>query len=113
MRRFIPCAGLVAVVLAGCGGGSAIEGTLAWSSDPVVGPHSVEGSVRNTTSHSVALDPHAMRLLDASGRKVRGRFTVAQQHVEGGASVRVSATWRSGKPVRIDYGTGALALPSM
>jgi hypothetical protein len=112
MRRFIPTAGLVAAVLAGCGGGGTIEGTLAWSGSPRVGPHGASGVVRNTTSHSVTLDPKAMRLLDASGRKVRGRFTVERQQVEGGGSVRLVASWRSGKPVRIDYGTGALALPS-
>jgi hypothetical protein len=112
MRRIVPVAGLVALMLAGCGGGSAIEGTLAWSGDPVVGAHSVSGLVRNTTSHSVTLDPKGMRLLDASGRKVAGRFTVEQPRVEGGGSVRVAASWKSGKPVRIDYGTGALALPS-
>jgi hypothetical protein len=112
MHRCIPIAGLIALALAGCGGGSAIEGTLTWNSKPVVGPHSVNGSIRNTTSHSVALDAKSMRLLNAEGRKVRGRFTIEREQVEGGASVRVTARWQSGKPVRIDYGTGALALPS-
>jgi hypothetical protein len=113
MRRFIPCAGLVAVVLAGCGGGSAIEGTLAWNSDPVAGQGSVNGSVRNTTSHPVALTPKSMRLLDADGRKVKGRIFAGSDPLPAHASTTLRATWKSGKPVRIDYGTGALALPSM
>jgi hypothetical protein len=112
MRRFIPIAGLVALVLAACGGGSAIQGTLAWNSDPVVGPHSLNGSVRNTTSHSVALKPKAMRLLDADGRKVKGRISAGSDPLPPHASTTLHATWRSGKPVRIDYGTGALPLPS-
>jgi hypothetical protein len=110
MRRSISIA--IAVLLAGCGGGSAIEGTLAWAGDPVVGAHRLSGVVRNTTSHPVTLDARVMRLLDASGRKLGGRFSVERRQVEGGRSVRVVAVWRSGKPVRIDYGTGALPLPS-
>jgi hypothetical protein len=112
MRRFIPIAGLVALVLAGCGGGSTIQGTLAWSSDPVVRPFSVNGSVRNTTSHSVALNPKSMRLLDADGRKVKGRISAGSDPLPAHASTTLRAGWKSGKPVRIDYGTGALALPS-
>jgi hypothetical protein len=112
MRRFIPCAGLVAVALAGCGGGGAIEGTLAWKSDPVVGTHSANGSVRNTTSHAVALNPKSMRLLDADGRKVNGRISAGSDPLPAHESTTLRATWKSGEPVRIDYGTGALALPS-
>ena len=112
MRRIVPVAGLVALALAGCGGGSAIEGTLAWSGDPVVGAHSANGSVRNTTSHSVALDPKSMRLLDADGRKVKGRVSAGSDPLPAHESTTLRATWKSGKPVRIDYGTGALALPS-
>jgi hypothetical protein len=112
MRRFIPIAGLVALVLAGCGSGSAIQGTLGWNSDPVVGPHSVKGSVRNTTSHSVALNRQSMRLLDADGRKVKGRISAGSDPLPAHGSTTLRATWRSGNPVRIDYGTGALPLPS-
>jgi hypothetical protein len=112
MRRFLPTAGLVALVLAGCGSGGAIEGTLAWKSGPVVGSHSVNGSVRNTTSHSVALNPKSMRLLDAGGRKVKGRISAGSDPLPAHASTILRATWKSGKPVRIDYGSGALALPS-
>jgi hypothetical protein len=110
MKR-LSCIAAVVVVVGGCGN-SAIEGTLAWSSDPVVGRHSLNGSIRNTTSHSVALHPKSMRLLDADGRKVKGRISAGTDPVRAHASTTLRATWKSGKPVRIDYGTGALALPS-
>jgi hypothetical protein len=108
MRR----AGIVLLLaLAGCGG-SGLEGTLQWAQPPAVSGHSLRGSVQNTTSHSVSLDPKSMRLLDDHGRKVGGRIRVTNTKVAAGASTNVTATWKSGKPVRIDYGAGTLALPS-
>jgi hypothetical protein len=53
-----------------------------------------------------------MRLLDDRGNRVPGTFRVDQTKIPAGASTSVSATWKSGKPVRIDYGAGTLALPS-
>jgi hypothetical protein len=108
MRR----AGIVLLVaLAGCGG-SGIEGTLQWEQPPSVAAGALNGSVRNTTSHSVSLDPKAMRLLDDRGKKVTGRIRVELAELASGASTTLRATWKSGKPVRIDYGAGTLALPS-
>jgi hypothetical protein len=110
MRRALA---LVALALAaGCGSGSAIEGTLAWTSAPAVGAHAMNGSVRNTTSHSVTLDAKSMRLLDSDGRKVAGRIRTGAARLAAHASTTLRGTWKSGKPVRIDYGTGTLALPS-
>jgi hypothetical protein len=114
MRR----AGIVALAaLAGCGSGG-IEGTLQWQGNPVV--HSSGGSagataagtIRNTTSHSVTLAARQMRLLDDRGTKVAGRVRVGSSELAAGASTRLVARWKSGKPVRIDYGAGTLALPS-
>jgi hypothetical protein len=108
MRR----AGIVVLaVLAGCGG-SGLEGTLRWQKPPSVASHSLSGRIQNATSHSVSLDPKAMRLLDDHGRKVGGRVHVGSPELRSGASTRLVARWRSGKPVRIDYGAGTLALPS-
>jgi hypothetical protein len=109
MRR----AGIALVVaLAGCGG-SGIEGTLQWAQPPSVSRHSLNGSIQNTTSHSVRVEPKGMRLLDDRGQKVAGRIRVkGSGQLPAGASTRVTATWKSGKPVRIDYGAGTLALPS-
>jgi hypothetical protein len=108
MRR----AALMAVlVLSGCGSGG-LEGTLAWTSDPAIGSHSANGSIRNSTSHAVALDPKSMRLLDSDGRKVKGRIVVGDDPLAAHASTTLRATWKSGKPVRIDYGSGALPLTS-
>jgi hypothetical protein len=99
------------VILAGCGSGS-FEGTLRWREDPVVHAGRVTGSVENTTSHSLSLDPKGMRLLDNRGEKVAGRIRVGRFELPSGASTSLSARWKSGKPVRIDYGAGTLALPS-
>jgi hypothetical protein len=77
-----------------------------------VSAHAVNGSVRNSTGHSVALHPKAMRLLDADGRKVAGKITVGKDPLPAHGSTTLRATWKSGKPVRIDYGSGTLALPS-
>jgi hypothetical protein len=108
MRR----AGIVLLaVLAGCGS-SGIEGTLQWEQPPAVSGRSLNGTVRNTTSHSVSLDSKSMRLLDDRGRKVGARIRVGVAKLASGASTGVRATWKSGKPVRIDYGAGTLALPS-
>jgi hypothetical protein len=99
------------VALAGCGG-SGIEGTLQWAQPPSVSGRSVSGSVENTTSHSVTLNPKRMRLLDDRGKEVDARIRVGQSELASGASTGLRATWKSGNPVRIDYGSGTLALPS-
>src|SRR3954454_16326502 len=106
---------LLAVVLAGCGSGG-LEGTLEWKAPPRVTAHALSGSAHNTTSHSVTLNSKTMRLLDDHGRKVTGRIRVngasGSTSLDSDGTARIDAAWRSGKPVRIDYGTGALALPS-
>jgi hypothetical protein len=53
-----------------------------------------------------------MRLLDADGRKVAGKIEVGKDPLPAHGSTTLRATWKSGKPVRIDYGSGTLALPS-
>ena len=68
--------------------------------------------IQNATSHSLRLDPKAMRLLDDRGRKVVGRVRVSGSDLPAHGTTTLSATWKSGNPVRIDYGTGTLALPS-
>ena len=103
--------GLAALLVAGCGGGG-LRQTLEWKSGPDLTAHAASGVVENTTGHDVDLDPKAMRLLDADGRKVPGRFQVGESTLAAHASTPLRATWKSGKPVRIDYGTGALPLPS-
>jgi hypothetical protein len=110
MRRSAGIA-LAVVVLAGCGG-SGLEGTLKWKAPPSVSAHAANGSIQNTTSHSVALDAGSMRLLDDRGKKVAGKIRVPSGSLPAGQSARLSATWKSGKPVRIDYGEGTLALGS-
>ena len=102
---------VLALAVGGCGS-SGIEGTLAWVNDPAVSPHALNGTARNTTSHSVTLSAKGMRLLDADGKKVAARFRLSKERLEKGGTAVVSATWKSGKPVRIDYGSGTLALPS-
>jgi hypothetical protein len=102
---------LALVLVAGCGN-SGIEGSLEWKSAPAVTAHSANGSLRNTTSHSVALAPKSMRLLDADGRKVAGKISAGADPLPANGSTTLRATWKSGKPVRIDYGSGTLALPS-
>jgi hypothetical protein len=106
---------VVVVALAGCGG-SAIEGTLEWAQPPSLASHSLSGPIRNKTSHSVKLDATSMRLLDDRGRKLPGQIRVAGSaasiSLAAGASTDLAASWKSGKPVRIDYGSGTLALPS-
>ena len=96
---------------AGCGSGG-LRGSLEWSTGPVVHAHSASGVVRNTTGHSVDLNPHALRLLVDNGRKVAGHFSVTQTHLAKHATSALAVTWKSGKPVRIDYGAGALVLTS-
>jgi hypothetical protein len=104
--------GAVGLVLVGCGS-EGLRGSLEWSDGPSVTAHSARGVVRNTTGHTVELDARALRLLDADGRKVAGgRFSVARPSLEPHATTSLEARWRSGKPVRIDYGSGALAIPS-
>jgi hypothetical protein len=102
---------VVGLAVAGCGSGG-LRGSLEWSQGPSVSGHSASGVVRNTTGHTVELDPHALRLLDDEGRKVKGRFSVGKTSVPSHGTTRLEARWRSGQPVRIDYGSGALAIPS-
>jgi hypothetical protein len=109
MRRVVALSAL-ALALGACGSG--LEGTLAWDGDPALRPHSLNGSLKNTTSHSVAVNPKAMRLLDSDGRKVASRIRLAAGDLGAGESTPLRASWKSGKPVRIDYGTGTLPLPS-
>src|SRR4051794_29828346 len=89
------------IALAGCGGGE-FEGTLRWAQSPSVSGHSLNGSLENRTSHSVALNAKGMRLLDDRGRKVAARIRVRTGDLAAGASTRPRGTWESGKPVRID-----------
>jgi hypothetical protein len=102
---------LLAVALAGCGSGG-LRGSLAWSGSPSLRAHSASGIVRNVSGHTVDLDPHALRLLDADGRKVAGTFSVARAHISRHETTRLTVHWRTGKPVRIDYGAGTLRLTS-
>jgi len=99
------------VVLAGCGS-SGIEGTLSWEQPPAVTGNALNGSIQNQTSHSVSLDPKAMRLLDARGKKVAAKINVGRSQLASSEATSLRAKWKSGKPVRIDYGAGTLALPS-
>ena len=109
MRR----AGIVLLVvgLAGCGGGG-LSGTLAWEQPPVVSAHGLNGSIKNTTSHSLTLSAQSMRLLDDRGRKVAARIRLGRSALASGEATSLRASWKSGKPVRIDYGAGTLALRS-
>jgi hypothetical protein len=112
MRRVRSRIAIVLVaLLAGCGGGG-LEGVLAWKTEPSVGAGRALGEVRNTTSHSLNLDTKSMRLLDDRGRKVAGRFAVGTGVLAAHSETSLRASWKSGKPVRIDYGAGTLALPS-
>jgi hypothetical protein len=99
------------VVLAGCGS-SGIEGTLGWQGSPTIAAHRAGGVIENKTSHAVSVKPRSMRLLDARGKKVAARIRVDRSELQKGGSTRLEATWKSGVPVRIDYGSGTLALPS-
>src|SRR4051794_19014328 len=89
------------VVLAGCGS-SGIEGTLQWEQPPTSAGRAVNGSVQNRTSHSVTLDAKAMRLLDDHGRKVAGHVRIDREQLAAGEATSLRASWKSGKPVRID-----------
>ena len=109
MRRLFPIV-LVALV-AGCGN-SGLEGVLQWDGNPRVAARALSGAIQNTTDHSLDLDAGTMRLLDASGRKIKARFRLDREHLPRGQEAQLHATWNSGKPVRIDYGAGTLALPS-
>jgi hypothetical protein len=100
-----------AVALVGCGGGG-LQGTLRWEQPPTVSPRGAIGNVKNITSHSVKLAPGRMRLLDNRGRKVAGRVRVGRRELASGDVTSLRAVWKSGNPVRIDYGAGTLALPS-
>lgn len=107
---------MAALLAAGCGS-SALTGTLEWRKAPAVfsdpgGGRSIAGFIRNTTSHAVDLDVRQMRLLDADGRRVQARLELRRSHLPPGAAASLVATWKAGKPVRIDYGSGTLALPS-
>ena len=108
MRR----AGVVLLVaVAGCGS-SGIKGTLQWEQPPTVSARALSGSVQNATSHSVTLNAKSMRLLDDRGKKVAGSIRVDREELAAGESTGLRATWKSGDPVRIDYGAGTLPLPS-
>jgi hypothetical protein len=108
MRR----AGIVVLAgLVGCGS-SGLSGTLAWEQPPVVSAHGLNGSIQNTTSHSVTLSEKSMRLLDDRGRKVGARIRIGRPKLASGEATSLRASWRNGKPVRIDYGAGTLALRS-
>jgi hypothetical protein len=109
MRR----AGIVLLVvgLAGCGS-SGLSGTLEWEQPPVVSAHGLNGSIQNTTSHSVSLSEKSMRLLDDRGRKVGARIRLGRSELASGEATSLRATWKGGEPVRIDYGAGTLALRS-
>jgi hypothetical protein len=102
---------LLVLLLAGCGSGG-IQGALDWKQPPAVSAHAARGVVRNTTSRSFTLDTHSMRLLDDQGRKVKGRFAVSPARLPANGTASLHVTWKSGKPVRIDYGAGTLALGS-
>jgi hypothetical protein len=109
---------LALAALPGCGGNSAIKQSLAWRKPPseFTSPgskrHTVAGIVKNTTSHTVNLDVRNMRLLDDQGRKVKGRIQIRRARLPAGGTTPLVATWKAGKPVRIDYGAGTLALTS-
>jgi hypothetical protein len=105
------CALVAIVIVGGCGTGG-IQGTLRWDSAPTVSSHGAHGVVENTTSHSQPLSPKSMRLLDDRGRRVAGRITVGDSPLRAHASTTLRVSWKSGNPVRIDYGAGTLALPS-
>jgi hypothetical protein len=116
--RRITAIGLALATLAGCGGNSAIKQSLAWRKPPseFTSPgskkHAVAGIVKNTTSHTVDLDVRNMRLLDDEGRKVEGRIQIRVARLKPGGVTPLVVTWKTGKPVRIDYGAGTLALTS-
>ena len=114
MRRAIGI-GLLTSVLAGCGS-AGLRGALEWTGvtrfSELGSVHGVSGHVRNTTSHAIDLHPAEMRLLDAGGRKVRGRISLGRMHLPPHGITRLSVRWRAGKPVRIDYGSGTLRLTS-
>jgi hypothetical protein len=101
----------LALALGGCGS-SGIQGTLEWQGSPVIRPHVLRGVLHNTTSHSVSLDPGAMRLLNDRGQKVRARIRASTSSLPAHGTASVSATWKAGDPVRIDYGEGTLPLRS-
>ena len=109
MRRGISL--LLAIGLTACGS-TTLEGTLAWQGLPRVGARSLQGRLHNTTSHAVTLNPKQMRLLDVKGRRVPGRIRVGTGELAAHAVTSLTATWKTGNPVRIDYGSGTLALPS-
>jgi hypothetical protein len=108
MRRALT---VLVVALVGCGG-SGLEGTLQWEQPPAGSGNAVRGTVQNATSHSQMLSAKSMRLLDDRGNKVAGTIRVGQSVLPPGSSTSLRATWKSGNPVRIDYGAGTLALPS-
>lgn len=110
MRHVLPVVSVFALV-AGCGS-TALQGTAAWVGAPRVSPHSLSGDIRNTTSHSLSLNARSMRLLDDRGRRVSGRIQVGSESVPAHGTTSLRASWKTGKPVRIDYGEGTLALPS-
>jgi hypothetical protein len=102
------------LVIAGCGGGSGLAQALTWDGAPRVQGRTVSGTVRNTTSHSVTLDPKEIRFLDPDGRSLHAKGVhVAKPKLAAGETTRLSAGW-TGKttPSRLDYGAGTLSLSS-
>ncbi len=110
MRRAISVV-FVSLALGGCGG-SGIEGVLAWDGTPRVAGRSLDARVRNTTSHSEPLSAKSMRLLNARGQRVPARIHVGVSSLAAHSSTSLTATWKAGDPVRIDYGLGTLPLRS-
>jgi hypothetical protein len=98
------------LAIAGCGG-SGLKGTLAWDGTPDRTANALRGTIVNTTSNTVTVDPKTMRLLDDDGRKVAARIRLAKTKVPPGGTTAVTATWRKGDPTRLDYGAGTLQLP--
>lgn len=107
MRRL--AAILTLLALAGCGN-SGIQGVLEWAAPPRVSERTLSGTLRNTTSHAEPLSAGEIRLLDEHGRRVRARIHVSTTSLSAHATAVIRATWRSGSPVRIDYGAGTLPL---
>jgi hypothetical protein len=102
-----------ALVLAGCGGGSGLAGSLEWEGTPKLSGHTVSGTVRNTTSNTQKLDPRSFRFLTPDGRSLDAkRVHMADPTLSPGQTTRVSASWTATmEPSRLDYGAGALRLP--
>ncbi|MCW2968566.1 MAG: hypothetical protein JWM71_2338 [Solirubrobacteraceae bacterium] len=153
--RLAALGGALALLAAGCGGGSKTQTTakgsgLAWAGTPRVMRSAnlprdrvVIARVRNAGATTLHLVAARLRVRDASGRALKGSAgfsttfahglygayqqpaggePVAEQirlgkvvYLAPGASVPFYAAWRLGpgarEPVRVDYGSGSLAVP--